>query len=62
MYNQLYCMDNLKLLEQLKDNSIDLIYSDILYGTSRNFKDYQDLPYDKKVIEDFYHKVNLDNL
>lgn len=54
MYNQLYCMDNLELLKQLEDNSIDLIYSDILYGTSRNFKDYQDLPYDKKVIEDFY--------
>ena len=54
MYNQLYCMDNLELLKQLEDNSIDLIYSDILYGTSKNFKDYQDLHYDKKVIEDFY--------
>ena len=52
--NKLYCMDNLKLMKQLPSNSIDLIYGDILYGTGRNFGDYQDLPADRKVIEEFY--------
>lgn len=40
--NKVYCMDNLELLKQLDDNSIDLIYCDILYNTGRNFKDYND--------------------
>jgi len=52
--NKCYCADNLKLLKQINDNSIDLIYSDILYGTGKKFKDYQDLKAEKKVIEDFY--------
>jgi site-specific DNA-methyltransferase (adenine-specific) len=41
-------------MKQLDSNSIDLIYSDILYGTGRDFEDYKDLPYDKKSIYDFY--------
>ena len=52
--NKLYCMDNLELLKQLSDNSIDLIYSDILYATGRNFDDYQDLLYNRKEVEKFY--------
>ena len=40
--NKVYCMDNLELLKQLDNNSIDLIYCDILYNTGRNFKDYND--------------------
>ena len=28
--NKIYCMDNLELLKQLDDESIDLIYCDIL--------------------------------
>ena len=28
--NKIYCMDNLELLKQISDNSIDLIYNDIL--------------------------------
>ena len=40
----------LDLLKQIPNNSIDLIYCDILYGTDRNFGDYQDLSYDKKTI------------
>ena len=40
--NKLYCMDNLELLKQLPDESIDLIYCDILYNTGRKFKDYDD--------------------
>ena len=46
--------DNLDLLKQLPDNYIDLIYCDILYGTGRNFGDYQDLKCDRKVIEEHY--------
>ena len=40
--NKVYCMDNLELLKQINDNSVDLIYCDILYNTGRKFKDYDD--------------------
>lgn len=40
--NKTFCMDNLELLKQLPDNSIDLIYCDILYNTGKKFKDYND--------------------
>ena len=40
--NKVYCMDNLELLKQLPDESIDLIYCDILYNTRKKFKDYND--------------------
>ena len=40
--NKVYCMDNLELLKQLPNESIDLIYCDILYNTGRKFKDYDD--------------------
>ena len=40
--NKLFQMDNLELLKQLPDNSIDLIYCDILYNTGKKFKDYDD--------------------
>ena len=48
------CQDNLELLKELEDNSIDLIYCDILYGTGRKFKDYQDLKPIKSDIEEHY--------
>lgn len=35
-------MDNLELMDQIDDESIDLIYCDILYNTGRKFKDYDD--------------------
>ena len=47
-------MDNLELLKQLPSESIDLAYGDILYATGRKFEDYQDLPYCKKDVEEFY--------
>lgn len=53
-FNKLYCMDNLELLKQLEDESIDLIYSDILFATGRDFKDYKDLSYTKEDVYDFY--------
>ena len=39
---ELYQCDNLELLKQIEDNSIDLIYCDILYNTGKKFKDYDD--------------------
>lgn len=46
--------DNLKLMAEIKDNAVDLIYCDILYGTGRKFKDYQDLKPKREVIEEHY--------
>ena len=40
--NKIYCMDNLELLKQLPNESISLIYCDILYNTGKKFKDYDD--------------------
>ncbi len=48
------CCDNLELMKELEDNSVDLIYSDILFGTSRKFKDYQDLKPKREIIEEHY--------
>ena len=52
--NQIYHLDNLKLLGRLDTESINLIYCDILYGTGKKFKDYEDLPADRHVIDDHY--------
>lgn len=35
-------MDNLELLKQMQDESVDLIYCDILYNTGRKFRDFDD--------------------
>ena len=40
--NKVFQMDNLELLKELPDKSIDLIYCDILYNTGKKFKDYDD--------------------
>lgn len=42
MINRCYCMDNLELMKQMEDESIDLIYCDILYNTGKKFKDFND--------------------
>ena len=47
-------VDNLELLLQQPDESVDLIYCDILYGTGRNFGDYQDLKPIRSEIENHY--------
>jgi len=52
--NKIYQNDNLKLLNKLPNEYIDLIYCDILYGTGNNFNNYKDLSYDKKIIKEFY--------
>ena len=51
--NKVYKMDNLELLKQMQ-NEMDLIYCDILYGTGRNFGDYQDIKADKETVMSFY--------
>lgn len=48
------CEDNLTFMRSIDDNHIDLIYSDILFGTGRKFKDYQDLNPIKSEIDDHY--------
>ena len=52
--NNIYCCDNIKLLNNIKSNELNLIYCDILYGTGKIFKDYEDLVPTKKVIEQHY--------
>ena len=51
---ELHCMDNLELMKTIEDNTVDLIYCDILYGTGRKFKDYQDLKPIRSEIETHY--------
>jgi DNA modification methylase len=46
--------DNLELMGEMQDNTVDLIYCDILYGTGRNFKDYRDLKPIRSEIESHY--------
>ena len=50
----LRCCDNLELMEEIQDNTIDLIYCDILYGTGKNFMDYKDLYPMREIIESHY--------
>ena len=47
-------VDNLELLLSQPDESVDLIYCDILYGTGRNFSEYQDLKPIRSEIESHY--------
>ena len=54
MKNKIFCCDNMELMGSLESNSVDLIYSDILYGTGRKFDDYQDLKPIRSVIEEHY--------
>ena len=53
--SSVFCQDNLELLKSQPDESVDLIYCDILYGTGRNFGDYQDLKPIRSEIESHYH-------
>ena len=51
---QIECCDNLELMSKIKSGTVDLIYCDILYGTGRNFGDYQDLKPIRIEIENHY--------
>jgi DNA modification methylase len=46
--------DNLELMAGMQDNTVDLIYCDILYGTGKDFMDYKDLYPIKEIIEEHY--------
>ena len=48
------CGDNLELLKSQPNESVNMIYCDILYGTGRNFGDYQDLKPIRCEIESHY--------
>ena len=48
------CQDNLDFMKTIDDKSLDLIYCDILFGTGRKFKDYQDLKPIRSEIESHY--------
>lgn len=52
--NKVFCCDNLELLNALPNDRLNLIYCDILYGTGRNFGDYQDLQPIKEVVISHY--------
>jgi site-specific DNA-methyltransferase (adenine-specific) len=53
-YQQCFLSDNMELMKTIESNTIDLIYCDILYGTGRKFKDYQDLKPIRNDIENHY--------
>ena len=52
--NKVFNMDNLKLMQEIPNDSIDLIYCDILYGTGKDFGNYKDIKANKEDVEDFY--------
>ena len=47
-------VDNLELLKSQPNESVNMIYCDILYGTGRNFGEYQDLKPIRSEIEIHY--------
>ena len=47
-------VDNLELLKSQPNESVNMIYCDILYGTGRNFGEYQDLKPIRSEIESHY--------
>jgi site-specific DNA-methyltransferase (adenine-specific) len=46
--------NNLEFMQSISSNTLDLIYCDILYGTGRNFGEYQDLKPIRSEIESHY--------
>ena len=52
--NKVFNMDNLQLMKHIPDNSVDFIYCDILYGTGRDFQDYEDIRANKYEVKEFY--------
>ena len=52
--SSVFCQDNLELLKSQPDESVDLIYCDILYGTGKDFMDYKDLYPMREIIEEHY--------
>jgi len=46
--------NNLEFMQSIESNTLDLIYCDVLYGTGRNFGEYQDLKPNRNEIESHY--------
>jgi site-specific DNA-methyltransferase (adenine-specific) len=46
--------NNLDFMQSIESNTLDLIYCDVLYGTGRNFGEYQDLKPIRSEIENHY--------
>ena len=46
--------NNLEFMQSIESNILDLIYCDVLYGTGRNFGEYQDLKPIRSEIENHY--------
>lgn len=55
MENKIYNIDNLQLLKTIENNTLDFIYSDILYGTGKNFGVYKDINANRDEVYDFYY-------
>lgn len=53
--DKIYNCDNLQLLSDLGDKTIDLIYCDILYNTGKKFADFDDQLGSKEDAIKFYH-------
>lgn len=53
--NKVYKIDNLELLKTIGDNSVDLIYCDILYNTGKKFNDFNDNLGSKNDAIKWYH-------
>lgn len=54
MFEQLYCRDNLKCMNELPNQSIDCIYNDILFNTGKKFSDFSDNLGDIQEALEFY--------
>lgn len=46
--------DNLEFMQSIESSTLDLIYCDVIYGTGRNFGEYQDLKPIRSEIENHY--------
>ena len=58
--NKVYKADCRQLVKKLNPESVNLVYSDILFGTGRDFGDYKDLKSERKIIEEFYRPLLID--
>ena len=60
MINKIFYSNNIDILKQIDDDHINLIYSDILYGTGKDFKQFKDIKATKQNIENFYYPILIE--
>lgn len=58
--NEIINDDCRNVMSIMKDNSIDLIYADILYGTGKNFSNFTDIKRERAIVESFYTPIFSD--